>query len=333
MATTRFACPHCGRVGSTSRVLPAGATARCPGCRESFRIEPDRSATLPGPTAPTVDPFADLELELPAPAPVEPVATATLTSTSASAVAPKGKRRRKLGTIDRDGWMALAIGLGLAVVVMVVPFAGFVVRILMVVIHELGHTATAWLFASPALPSFDLTYGGGVSLILNRQPILVAVAYAVFASLLWRARSNPREQVGWLVILGLYSLALLTLLRSFLITAMGHGSELLFAGIFLFRALSGNQILRSEERPFYAAVACFILLTNARFALGLMSSADARADYGDAKGGGHTMDFDVIARDYLHCRVETVAFLFLTACILTPVLTFLWHRYARRLIG
>ena len=344
MAETRFECPHCGRAGSTSRAIPAGARARCPGCRESFRIEPigvaevarpGRSAppraTLAGPLAPAVDPFADLELERPTPPPVESVAAPGPTA----AVAPKRKKRRgggKLGTTDRDGWIALGIGLGLAVVALAVPLIGFVIHVLIVVIHELGHTATAWLFASPALPSFDLSYGGGVSLILPRQPVLIAAAYAVFAFMLFRAREDRRELGGWAVGLVLYSVAMGTPLRGLLITAMGHGAELLFAGIFLYRALSGTAVLRHEERPLYAALAFFILLGDARFAYNLMSSDAHRAAYGDAKAGGHAMDFDLIARDDLHCRLETVAGLFLVACALTPVAAFLGHRYARRLI-
>ena len=120
----------------------------------------------------------------------------------------------------------------------------------MTVIHELGHTATAWLFASPATPSFDLSYGGGLSLILPRQPLLVIVAYLFFAFLLFRAWDNRFELVKWSLVAVLYSVAMFTPLRILLIAAMGHGSELLLAGIFLHRALSGNQILRRESARF-----------------------------------------------------------------------------------
>ena len=221
--------------------------------------------------------------------------------------------------------------LSLVVGALAVPLVGMVIHVLMTVIHELGHTATAWLFASPALPSFDLTYGGGFSLITTRQPFLIIVAYAIFAFFLLQARTNRRELLGWTIAVAFYTGALFSPLREFLITAMGHGSELVFAGIFLHRALSGNQVLRSEERPLYAFLGLFMLVEDARFAYNLMSNEAYREAYGDAKGGGHWMDFDLIARDNLHWSLPSVAGLFLVACLLTPIATFLAHRYGDRL--
>jgi hypothetical protein len=254
---------------------------------------------------------------LPAPAP-EPV------------VRRKRKKARKLETLDRDAWVSLGIGALLAVVAVAVPLLGFVFHVLTTVIHELGHTATAWLFASPALPSFDLTFGGGLSYIVDRQPLLVIAAYAVFAYLLFQARDDRPELVKWIIAGALYSVAMFTPLRGLLITAMGHGTELLVAAIFLHRAMSGNQILRRGERPLYACVGLFIVLTDARLAVDLMSSQAEREAYGEAKGGGHWMDFSVIANEYLRWPLQSVAGLFLFACILTPVAAFLVHRYGRR---
>ena len=74
-----------------------------------------------------------------------------------------GPRRKRKKASNRDAWISLAIGAVLAVVALMVPPVVFVLHVLITVIHELGHTATAWLFGSPALPSFDLSYGGGVS--------------------------------------------------------------------------------------------------------------------------------------------------------------------------
>ena len=116
-----------------------------------------------------------------------------------------------------------------------------------------------------------------------------------FATLLYRARDDRPELVRWAAAVAIYSVALFSPLRDFLITAMGHGAEILFAGIFLHRALSGDQVLRSEERPLYAFLGLFILIYDARFAHELMSSHSSREAYGDAKGGGHAMDFDLIA--------------------------------------
>ena len=268
-----FSCEGCGKAFEVDDDL-AGRRSRCKRCGAVMRI-PDSEPVL------------------------APLATAP--GYGGGGRARSGERKtRKPGTIDRDAWVALGIGAGLAAVALAVPPIGFVIHVLMTVIHELGHTATAWLFASPAMPSFDLSYGGGVSLVLARQPLLVIAAYAVFAFLLFRARGDRADLVKWAVAAVLYSVAMFSPLRELLITAMGHGTELLFAGIFLHRALSGDQVLRSEERPLYAFLGLFILLYDARFAVDLMSSQAHREAYGDAKGGGHWMDFDLIANDHLH---------------------------------
>ena len=136
---------------------------------------------------------------------------------------PKAEAEKKTstpGTIDRDAWVSLGIGFGLAVVALAVPWIRFVIYALMTVIHELGHTATAWLFASPSMPSFDLTFGGGLSHIFARQPLLVVAAYAIFAFLLFRARGDRIALINWAAAALLYTVAMFSPLRAVLITAM-----------------------------------------------------------------------------------------------------------------
>ena len=94
---------------------------------------------------------------------------------------------------------------------------------------------------------------------------------------------------------------------------MGHGTELLIAGIFFYRALSGAAVVHSVERPLYAAIAFFIVFSDINFSYRLMTSPFARAEYADAKGGGHWMDFSRIAIDHLHVNLTSVAFLFFFA--------------------
>ncbi len=211
------------------------------------------------------------------------------------------------------------------------PPVGFVVDVLRTVIHELGHSATAWMLGGSAVPSFDLTYGGGVSHVLPRQPLLLAAIYAVLAGTLLRVRHDRPAMVGVLVAIGFYSAVVFTPVRDLMILAMGHGTELMVAGIFLDRALSGNQVLRGEERPLYAFLGLYMILADARFAQGLISSRGAREEYEAAKAGGHQMDFSRIAEEFLHTRLEVVAGTFLVACVLTVAAAFLMHRYGRRL--
>ena len=217
-----FTCVGCGRSIQVPDDL-AGRRTRCKPCGAVTRIPVLAPAPLPA--APR-----------PAPAP------------EVNPQRPRPKRKRKK-TSNRDAWVSLAIGAGLAVVALMVPPVVFVLHVLITVIHELGHTATAWLFGSPALPSFDLSYGGGVSHAFAQQPILMVLIYAGLAFLVFRARDDRPMLIVIVVGIALYSVAAFSPLRELLIVAMGHGSELLFAGVFLYRALSGSQILRSEERP------------------------------------------------------------------------------------
>ncbi len=299
-----FTCQGCGKPFHVEEEL-AGRRYRCKQCGAMARI-------------PVVEvPF------LPA-----------RSSSAPPEVAPKrAKARRKKSkskAMDRDALKSLAIGVGLAVVALAVPLVGFVPAVLMTVIHELGHVATSWLFACPALPSFDLTYGGGVSHRVGQQPLLVLLIYVAFASAIVRSRDNRPALVVRLIFVVVYSFVAFSPLRELLIVAMGHGTELLIAGIFLYRALSGSQILRGGERPLYAFVGLYIILSDVRFAYQLMTSQEHRDAYGDAKGGGHWMDFSRLADEHLHLRLESVAAIFLLACVLTPLAAFLVDHVQRR---
>ena len=208
-----FSCTSCGKTFDIDDDL-AGRQGRCKQCGAVIRI--------------------------PSPEPVLALLPRLLIPAPAAAIQRKRKRKQKareLGTINRDAWISLGVGSILMAIALAFPPLGFVIQILMTVIHELGHTATAWLFASPAAPSFDLSYGGGLSLILPRQPLLVIVAYLFFAFLLFRARDNRFELVKWSLVAVLYSVAMFTPLRVLLITAAGHGSELVFPRIFLLQSL------------------------------------------------------------------------------------------------
>ena len=298
-----FTCQGCGKSFQVDGEL-AGRRYRCKQCGVVARI-PAEEEPLPLLPRPAARPTA---------APTE--------------VAPKrAKARRKAAkAIDRDAVKSLAIGAGLAVAALVFPLLGFVPAVLMTVIHELGHVATSWFFGCPALPSFDLTYGGGVSHRTGQVPLVLILIYGVITSAILRARGDRRELLATLICAIVYTFAAFSPLREFLIVAMGHGMELTIAGIFLYRALSGSQILRGSERPLYAFVGLFIVLADARFAYQLMSSRQHRDEYGDAKGGGHWMDFSRLADEHLHMSLQSVAVLFLLACLLTPPAAFLVHR-------
>jgi hypothetical protein len=225
--------------------------------------------------------------------------------------------------LDQAALRSLGIGFAIALVVFLVPFLNYVFGYLITLVHELGHAVVAWLFGYPAVPAFDFMYGGGVTFHEDRKVLIVLLVYAAFAAGIYLYRRNriASSVLGGAV--ALYTLLAFTPLHEILQIFMGHGAELVFAGIFLYRAISGEKIKVPAERPLYAFVGFFILLSDLRFAWRLIYSAEHRAMYENAKGGGHWMDFSRIAEEYLHTDLAAVAGVFLVACALPVVIALL----------
>lgn len=233
--------------------------------------------------------------------------------------------------IDRRGWIAWGVGGALALLTQVLPWLQLLVGYFVVLVHELGHALAGWLFGFPSLPAFDFVYGGGVTARLARSSLLVVAVYALFAAGLWAFRRN-RATAGLLAGAAAAYTALLAVGGDEVaIVAMGHGGELVFAAIFLHRALSGRAVAHEAERPLYAWLGFHVVLHDARFAWGLVASDVQRHAYAAAKGGGHWMDFSRLSRELLGVPVEALALAFLAACLATPVVVLLAHAQRARL--
>jgi len=230
-------------------------------------------------------------------------------------------------TPDAEARRALLVGAVLAAVVLAVPFLRFVFSYLTILVHELGHALFAWLFGYPAVPSFDFHYGGGFTSYETRKNVLVGLVFTGWIALLYAYRHHRPGMLAVGGLAGLYALFALTPLHELLIGFMGHGAELLFAGIFLYRALSGSAVKVRTERPLYAFLAFFIVASDARFAAGLVRSPLERELYAEAKGGGDWMDFSQLARG-IGLELETVAGLFFLLTL--AVLPLAWWVFRRR---
>jgi len=219
------------------------------------------------------------------------------------------------------------VGAVLAGLVLAVPFLRFVFSYLTILVHELGHAVFAWLFGYPALPSFDFYYGGGFTSYESRKTLLLALVFTGWIAALYLYRNHRAGLLAVGTLAGLYTLCALTPLHEHLIGFMGHGAELVFAGLFFYRALSGSAVKIPLERPLYAFLAFFIVASDARFALGLVRSPLERQLYAEAKGGGDWMDFSLLARG-LGVELTTVAGLFFLLAL--AVLPLTWLVYRRR---
>ena len=229
--------------------------------------------------------------------------------------------------MERNDWLVLAAGPILALLIMCFPLLNHIFMTFTTLVHELGHTLEGWIFGYPALPAFDLRYGGGVTATMPRSTLLLVVFYSVMAFLVYTYRKNRLTLAVLVVFLAIHIVLSATTLHEVVFLFMGHGMELVIAGIFFYRALSGAAVVHAAERPLYAIISWFIVLSDFRFAYRLATSAHMRRMYEQAKGGGHWMDFSRIAEDHLHTDLKVVAAFFFVTTLLPLVLGYLAFRY------
>ena len=85
----------------------------------------------------------------------------------------------------------------------------------------------------------------------------------------------------------------------------GHGGEIVFGGVFLYRALTGWGCKMEVERPLYAFVGFMILFSDLRLGISLLTNTIEKAIYLQGKGG---IDHDLVtAASLLGWRLEGMA--------------------------
>ncbi|MBI3828192.1 MAG: hypothetical protein HY291_01660 [Planctomycetes bacterium] len=164
-------------------------------------------------------------------------------------------------------------GLGLAVLAFAIPCAGVALHGLVTLAHEMGHALFGCYFARPSVPAFDLNFGGGVTMIQDPSPSLrwlILAAHLAAAAFFFR---NRAALIFFGVLAGLYALLAFTHAHETVISFMGHGFELVIAGIFLYRGWSGSAVINPLERPLYSACGFFIVLWDVWFSFRLATSA------------------------------------------------------------
>jgi len=218
------------------------------------------------------------------------------------------------------GWSSVAAGALLALVILLLPRLDFIVQIFITLVHELGHALVGWLFGYPSVPAFDFMYGGGVTMHQQRALPLVFAVLLAFGAAAVVYRRNLRTLTALGVSAFVYALFAFTRAHEVLNLFMGHGTELVIAGIFLYRGFSGFAVVHPVERPLYAFLGFFVLFSDLRFAWRLLTDPVHRYLYEEAKGGGHWMDFSRIAEEYWHVDLRVVALLFLFCCLLPPLI-------------
>ncbi|HEY9617063.1 MAG TPA: hypothetical protein V6C64_09490 [Microcoleaceae cyanobacterium] len=232
--------------------------------------------------------------------------------------------------INNQGLNALVVGFLLAIVlsnvgILRVLFYGF-----NVLVHELGHAVTDWLFGRPAIPTVNILYGGGVTLTGGQSPLVIGLVYAGIGYLFYRSRHYPRVLgvlTGFTI---LYTLCLLTSLNMILTIFMGKGMEGIAIVVCLYLAISGYYCRFVGDRAIYAMLGFYTFFSGLRFSWQLLHDVDYRANYEEGIGGGAIdNDFVILATQYFHVDLSVIANFFLLCCLLAPAIAFLLYRYER----
>jgi hypothetical protein len=146
----------------------------------------------------------------------------------------------------------LAAGIGIALILSWGPI-GFMGWFLTALVHELGHTLAAWFFGCPAWPAIRLD-GHAAAFHQPQVVILCLLVWAGIGGLAWRCRSDKRVLAILIPLMVLYPVFAFTGARDVVHLLAGHLSELVFATVFFWRALTGGFVKQEAERPLYAAL-------------------------------------------------------------------------------
>lgn len=234
--------------------------------------------------------------------------------------------------IDQEGWKAIAAGIVLALLILASQQVTFLLSPLITLVHELGHTLTNWIFGYPAIPAFDFMHGGGVTFNVERMSFLIGLVYCGFGYLFyvyWQNHLTARVLLGVAIA---YTVCAFTGIHDFLVVSMGHGFELIFAGIFMARAISGYACRYPIERPLYAMLAAYVTFYDIQFSWRLIFDQTTRAIYQQGKGGVIDHDLVRIARDVFNVDLTIAAGGMLLATLLTPLAVWGMYRYWRWIV-
>ncbi len=227
--------------------------------------------------------------------------------------------------ISGHGRRALLIGAVAAFVVLMMPYVSFILGAFSTLVHEFGHALFAWVFGYPSIPAFDFVYGGGVAIHFERANVILWAVYAFSAWLLVRYHKRGGTVVLLLGAIALYSLLAFTTAHQVLLLFMGHGTELAFASLFLFRAISGHATFHETERVLYGFIGFLLQFRALQFVYDFFYDPVFRDFYQQGKGG-LTNDFQRIAW-LMNVEMTTVFSFFFVCALLPPLLAWMAYRY------
>jgi hypothetical protein len=228
----------------------------------------------------------------------------------------------------REPWVFLGLGLLTAPVFAWTPLLQYMAWFLASLVHEMGHAGLAWLCGMPAIPAISLA--GEAAAVHGAQSRLAALSVAaVLAALAWtRLAGRARAVVLSALVLG-YPVLAFTSMREVVHLLAGHGAELLFATLCLWKTLDGGFTDSRSERVLYGTVGWMLLGRNLGLCWGLIRSATARSEYRASGSFGLTNDYLRVA-ELLDWRLPVVASgMLLVSCLVLPAALGLWRLSSR----
>lgn len=158
------------------------------------------------------------------------------------------------------------------------PFFRFLGAMLTTAMHEAGHAVVAWAFAYPALPTFDILGGGGITFFGYDRPLLLAwIPPGVFLCLSLFCLSRRERRAKWFVGMGVAWLVYAFFFFSFgaflaLMDLSGHFGEIVAGCLFCLLGASPRWKRPEWEHFFVFSVGTHILCRVVVFSLSLVRS-------------------------------------------------------------
>jgi hypothetical protein len=228
-----------------------------------------------------------------------------------------------------EPWAYLGVGLLLAPALAILPIVQYMGWFLSSLVHEMGHSAAAWLCGMPAFPAISLE---GHAAAMHSEQIVPLALFLTLALCFctWRVLAGRARWIGCAAIVVVHTLLCFTPAREVLHLLAGHLAEFGFSCMCLFRALSGGYTSSRTERALWGTLGWFLLGRNVWLCWGLVTSGGARALYHTNGSFGLTNDYLRLADDVLGWPLQAIAgaMLFVGLLVL-PGAIMLWRAYVR----
>ncbi len=227
-----------------------------------------------------------------------------------------------------EPWLYLALGLVTAPILARTPLLQYMAWFLAALVHEMGHAAFAWLCGMPAVPAISL--GGEAAAVHGEPSLLLALALAAaIVATLWSQLAGRARAIALALFACVYPAVAFTGARDVLHLLAGHGGELAFATLCLWKTLDGGFTDSRLERALYGTVGWTLLGQNIGLCWGLMHSAVVRSEYRSNGSFGLTNDYLRVA-DILSWSLPAVALgMLVVGLLVLPAALALWRLSSR----